>query len=209
MTTLGPLTEASTVISLFKAEIKAKTCTFFITYPPPLQLTDHRYHHRPKCPQFRRRGRAQPRSRQPVSPHPRGRTESKIKPVQDEIAAVAPSVKTSFVHCDISDVASASAAADAILKLAPSIDVVINCAGIMALKNRELSRQGVERQLATNHLGHFVLTNRLMDRLLKAPNPRVVNVTSDGYQLEGVNFDDPNFEVSFCEPREYPVMALT
>jgi NAD(P)-dependent dehydrogenase (short-subunit alcohol dehydrogenase family) len=61
-----------------------------------------------------------------------------------------------------------------------------------------LSREGVESQFATNHLGPFLLTNLIMGKVVAARSPRVVMVASDGHRLSGIRFTDYNFDVSGC-----------
>ncbi|KAK4051407.1 hypothetical protein OIV83_002891 [Microbotryomycetes sp. JL201] len=73
-----------------------------------------------------------------------------------------------------------------------NLDVLVNNAGIMALPERRLSADGYELQLATNHLGHFLFTGLVKDRL-KA-GARIVNVSSLGHRNSPFRFDDPNFE---------------
>lgn len=77
----------------------------------------------------------------------------------------------------------------------PHIDVVVNCAGIMAV-DYKLTKEGFESQFAANHLSHFLLTNLLMDKILASEAPRVVNVTSDGHRLHPIRWADINFDVS-------------
>lgn len=67
------------------------------------------------------------------------------------------------------------------------IDVLINNAGVMAIPRRE-TVDGFEMQLGTNHLGHFALTARLLERL--SPTGRVVNVSSIAHRQGRMNFDD-------------------
>ena len=55
---------------------------------------------------------------------------------------------------------------------------MINNAGIMAIPQRKVTKEGVEMQWAINHLGHFYLTYLLWDRVRKAEKIRVVNVSS-------------------------------
>ncbi|KAK9233847.1 hypothetical protein V1525DRAFT_115672 [Lipomyces kononenkoae] len=65
----------------------------------------------------------------------------------------------------------------------------------MAVKDFETSKEGIEIQFATNHIGHFLLTNLLMPKLEAAsPGARIINVSSGGYVLSEVRFDDLNFE---------------
>jgi len=67
----------------------------------------------------------------------------------------------------------------------------------MALKNYTTSKEGIEMQFAVNHLGHFLLTNLLMPKIIAAgPGARIVNVSSWGHLAAGVRFKDWNFKVS-------------
>jgi NAD(P)-dependent dehydrogenase (short-subunit alcohol dehydrogenase family) len=58
------------------------------------------------------------------------------------------------------------------------IDLLVNNAGVMAVPTREVTADGFERQMATNHLGHFALTGLLLPLLCASPSPRVVTVSS-------------------------------
>jgi NAD(P)-dependent dehydrogenase (short-subunit alcohol dehydrogenase family) len=73
------------------------------------------------------------------------------------------------------------------------LDILINNAGIMG---GELVRNphGYEQQFATNHLGHFQLTQGLLPSLRKAAGARVVEVSSWGHHLSDIRWDDPHFE---------------
>ena len=94
---------------------------------------------------------------------------------------------------DLADLSSVRAAAEQLLADHPRIDVLINNAGIMACPLARTA-DGFELQLATNHLGHFVFTCRLVPALLAAAPSRVVVLSSSGHKRGGINFDDPNFE---------------
>jgi len=59
------------------------------------------------------------------------------------------------------------------------LDVLINNAGVLLLE-KTLSEDGIEKTIATNFLGPFLLTNLLMERLRSAPAGRIVNVVSEG-----------------------------
>ncbi len=63
----------------------------------------------------------------------------------------------------------------------------------------ELTADGHELQLAAGHLGHFVLTNRILPKVLAAKSPRIVNVSSSGNKVEGIRWTDPQF----TEPGSY------
>ncbi|MFD3704150.1 oxidoreductase [Nocardia sp. NPDC058658] len=69
------------------------------------------------------------------------------------------------------------------------VDVLINNAGVMALPLRRTA-DGFEMQFGTNHLGHFALTNLLLDRV----TDRVVTVSSVAHRIGKINLADPNWE---------------
>ncbi len=92
---------------------------------------------------------------------------------------------------DLADRASIDRFADGVLATARAIDLLINNAGIMATPLTRDAR-GYELQFATNHLGHFQLTNRLLPALERR-GARVVSLSSAGHRFSAVDFDDPNF----------------
>eukprot|EP01038_Epipyxis_sp_PR26KG_P012967 gene12967-17388_t len=76
------------------------------------------------------------------------------------------------------------------------IDILINNAGIMALPTREVTKDGLEAQIGTNHFGHFLLTALLYP--IFANNGRIINHSSAAhYQSKGFPFDDVNAEKSY------------
>ncbi|KAK6381663.1 hypothetical protein LTS17_004722 [Exophiala oligosperma] len=123
-----------------------------------------------------------------------GRDIEKIKPVMDKIHNINPEIVTKFVQIHLDSLNSVRHAAQQILNdtSIPKIHVLINNAGIMACPYSK-TEDGIERQFATNHVGHFLLTNLLMPKILAAsPDARVVNVASYGNVLSNV-LDDPSF----------------
>ncbi|RYP66650.1 hypothetical protein DL770_008759 [Monosporascus sp. CRB-9-2] len=128
------------------------------------------------------------------------RTAAKVEPVLAAIREVNPSVKATFVQVDLSDHASVRRAAKEILEATASkIDVLINSAGNMALKEYTVDKQGIEMQLSANHIGHFLLTNLLVPAISAAADAnreygaRIVNLCSLGYLISPFRFDDYNF----------------
>ncbi|KAF7938766.1 uncharacterized protein EAE98_001104 [Botrytis deweyae] len=115
-----------------------------------------------------------------------GRQKTKILSVIFLIRRMNPNINVVWIPLNLLDNDSIRAAADAIKKLEiEKIHVVINNAGVMGVRNYTTSKQGVEGQFAANYLGHFLLTNLLMDRIIaaKEEDAVIVNVGSLGYEL--------------------------
>jgi len=125
-----------------------------------------------------------------------GRSESKVLPVISKISSLNPSITTKFITCDLASQASIRTAAAEINAAFPKIDYVFNTAGVMAVPTYQTSKEGVEMQFASNHLGHFLLTNLIMPKILAAgEGSRIINVSSTGFEMGGVNFEDVNYNV--------------
>jgi NAD(P)-dependent dehydrogenase (short-subunit alcohol dehydrogenase family) len=96
-----------------------------------------------------------------------------------------------LVELDLASLASVRACADKLVKAGKPFDVAIANAGVMACP-KSTTTDGFETQFGTNHLGHFVLMNRIA-ALLK-PGSRLVNLSSAGHRFADVDLEDPNFE---------------
>jgi NAD(P)-dependent dehydrogenase (short-subunit alcohol dehydrogenase family) len=96
-----------------------------------------------------------------------------------------------LVELDLASLASVRACANGLVDDGKSFDLVIANAGVGATPFGKTA-DGFETQWGTNHLGHFVLVNRIAS--LMKPGARLVNVSSSGHRRAGVDLDDPNFE---------------
>ena len=96
-----------------------------------------------------------------------------------------------LVRLDLASLASVRACADALVASGKPFDLVINNAGVMATPFGRTA-DGFETQFGTNHLGHFLLVNRIAS-LLK-PGSRLVCLASAGHRFSDVDLDDPNFD---------------
>ncbi|MFH8738329.1 MULTISPECIES: SDR family NAD(P)-dependent oxidoreductase [unclassified Streptomyces] len=94
---------------------------------------------------------------------------------------------------DLMDPASIDAFAERRLDTHRPLHILINCAGLPAPAQRELDARGYEAQFATNHLGHFQLTLRLLPTLRATHGARVVNVTSGAQRFSDIRWDDLHF----------------
>jgi NAD(P)-dependent dehydrogenase (short-subunit alcohol dehydrogenase family) len=96
-----------------------------------------------------------------------------------------------FVQLDLASLDSVRRCADGLLAASKPFDLIIANAGVMACPKSK-TVDGFETQFGTNHLGHFVLVNRIAS-LLKAGS-RLVNLSSAGHRYADVDLEDPNFE---------------
>jgi NAD(P)-dependent dehydrogenase (short-subunit alcohol dehydrogenase family) len=94
---------------------------------------------------------------------------------------------------DLASLASVRQFTDAVLADGDRIDVLIANAGVMACPFGQTA-DGFEMQFGTNHLGHFVLVNRLTPLLVGSAPSRLVVLSSRGHQRADVDLDDPAFE---------------
>ncbi|AGA28297.1 SDR family NAD(P)-dependent oxidoreductase [Singulisphaera acidiphila] len=102
-----------------------------------------------------------------------------------------------LVALDLASLASVRTCADALRARDEPFDLVIANAGVMATPFGHTA-DGFETQFGTNHLGHFVLVNRIAP--LMRPGARLVNLASSGHRYSDVDLDDPNFERTPYEP---------
>lgn len=97
---------------------------------------------------------------------------------------------------DLADLSSVKAFAEGVRRDHPTLDRLINNAGVMALPLQRTA-DGFEMQLGTNHLGHFALTVRLLDKLLEGENARVVTVSSMAHRFGRMRWKDPNWREGY------------
>src|SRR6201994_4868791 len=91
-----------------------------------------------------------------------------------------------LIELDLGSLKSVRACADALVKAGKPFDVVICNAGVMATPQGKTS-DGFETQFGTNHLGHFVLVNRIASLLQSGS--RLVNLSSAGHRFSDVDLD--------------------
>lgn len=121
------------------------------------------------------------------------RNMAKAEPALSELKKEQPNAIIDLIHLDLASLKSVHAFADAFIAKYDRLDVLINNAGIMMVPYGQ-TEDGFERQLGTNHLGHFALTGLLIDRIKATPNARVVNISSNGHKVGSVDFDNLQYE---------------
>jgi len=123
------------------------------------------------------------------------KAEAATAPVR---AAAANGGGIELVELDLASLVSVRACADALVAAGKPFDLVIANAGVMAPPFGHTA-DGFETQIGTNHIGHFVLVNRIAP--LIASGGRLVNLASSGHRYADVDLDDPNFERTPYDPR--------
>jgi len=102
-----------------------------------------------------------------------------------------------LIELDLANLKSVRACADRLLAKGERFDVVIANAGVMATPFGHTA-DGFETQFGTNHLGHFVLVNRIAS--LIRDGGRLINLSSSGHRYSNVDLEDPNFERTTYDP---------
>nr|XP_043611908.1 short-chain dehydrogenase TIC 32 B, chloroplastic-like [Erigeron canadensis] len=118
--------------------------------------------------------------------------------------------KVDVLQLDLSCLKSVKACADSFLALNLPLNILINNAGIMFCPY-QLSQDGIEMQFATNHLGHFYLTNLLIEKMKDTASNtgiegRIINLSSIAHLRtyeEGIRFDAVNDETSYSDKKAY------
>nr|XP_043632306.1 short-chain dehydrogenase TIC 32 B, chloroplastic-like isoform X1 [Erigeron canadensis] len=118
--------------------------------------------------------------------------------------------KIDVLELDLSALKSVEAFADSFKALNLPLNILINNAGVMFCPY-QLSQDGIEMQFATNHLGHFYLTNLLLDKMKETATTtgiegRIVNLSSIAHRYtyaEGINFDKINDKNSYSDKKAY------
>jgi NAD(P)-dependent dehydrogenase (short-subunit alcohol dehydrogenase family) len=124
---------------------------------------------------------------------------AKAEAATEQVRKDAASAGGSFalIALDLASLASVRACADALLKRGDGFDAIVANAGVMATPFGHTA-DGFETQFGTNHLGHFVLVNRLAPLL--RTGGRLINLASSGHRFSNVDLGDPNFERTKYEP---------
>ena len=130
------------------------------------------------------------------------RNAEKAAKAQQEIKAAAGHENVDVLLADLADLGQVRRAAADFNARYPRLDILVNNAGLILGAQRQLSPQGYELGLATNHLGPFLLTSLLFDKLKASPAARVVNVASAAYRMARPDLAD------FQSTRGYGALAV-
>lgn len=130
------------------------------------------------------------------------RDKGKGEAAASEIRQKSGSDDVHLLVADLSSMQRVREMAKAFLEKYPKLHVLINNAGTF-LPKRVATVDGYEAVFATNHLGHFLLTNLLLDRLKTCAPSRIINVTSDAHKRAEIDFEDLMGEKKYSGFKSY------
>ncbi|KAA1418844.1 SDR family NAD(P)-dependent oxidoreductase [Nocardioides humilatus] len=131
------------------------------------------------------------------------RNQEKAASAVAEIRAAVPDASLELVALDLSSQASVKEAAAQILAAHPSLDLLINNAGVMGIPQVK-TVDGFEMQFGVDHLGHWTLTALLLPALLRTPGSRIVTVTSTAHHMgRAVDPKNPHLEGNYGAWKAY------
>jgi NAD(P)-dependent dehydrogenase (short-subunit alcohol dehydrogenase family) len=121
---------------------------------------------------------------------------------KNKIASKYPNAQLKTMEIDVSSLRSVENFASKFHQQYDRLDLLINNAGIM-MSPYKVTEDGFENQLATNYLGHFALTGRLLPLLTSTAGARVVALSSLSYKWAKIQFDDFHLEQGYSKTKAY------
>jgi NAD(P)-dependent dehydrogenase (short-subunit alcohol dehydrogenase family) len=137
-----------------------------------------------------------------------GRDEARGAAAADEIRQRVPRARIETMTADLSSLASVRRLAAQVLARHERLDVLVNNAGVITVRRR-LTVDGLETTFATNHLGPFLLTNLLLELLVRSAPARVVTVSSAAHkQARMIPWNDLPYGGEVRPAQTYPITKL-
>jgi NAD(P)-dependent dehydrogenase (short-subunit alcohol dehydrogenase family) len=130
------------------------------------------------------------------------RSQSRGEAALSRLREIAPGLKHAIHYADLSRLAELKRVAKEIAVAEPRIDVLINNAGAF-FSQRQVTEDGLELTLATNHLSYFVLTDGLRERLVNSAPSRIVNTSSHAHYRGAIDFDNLQYEHDYKSFQAY------
>jgi NAD(P)-dependent dehydrogenase (short-subunit alcohol dehydrogenase family) len=131
-----------------------------------------------------------------------GRDAAKTERCVEEVRKAAPSAEVTSLLCDFSRQADVRRLAYDVLQRFDRLDVLVNNAGGV-FPQRTVTEDGIEATFAVDHLGYFLLTQLLLERIVRSAPARIVNVASIAHRRATMNFDDLFFERGYGLMKAY------
>jgi NAD(P)-dependent dehydrogenase (short-subunit alcohol dehydrogenase family) len=151
-----------------------------------------------------------------------GRSSTKLEECLDDLRQKFPDDDFRPLILDLSSQGSVRKAAAEVLSWedVPTIDIVINNAGVMNIPECTFSEDGIEMHLATNHVGHFLFTNLIMPKLVASASKgpigatRIINVSSmattvSALRASDVKWEKPSSQIPENERPQFALMKMS
>ncbi|MCA0971420.1 SDR family oxidoreductase [Halobacillus litoralis] len=135
------------------------------------------------------------------------RNEQRGKEALEEAKEQSQRDEVELMLCDLGSLESIRRFADEFNARFDTLDVLINNAGVVSTK-RTTTSDGFEQMLGVNHLGHFLLTNLLLEKIKRAEEGRIVTVSSGAHKVGKIHFDDPHLTKRFNVIKGYAQSKL-
>ena len=116
--------------------------------------------------------------------------------------------KISYIRLDLSSFKSIKECAESFKKQYDHLDILINNAGIIGVRERKTTEEGFESQFGVNFLGHFYFTNLLLGHLKKSKESRVITLSSTMHQFVSVPWEDLLSEKKYFQWKAYSLSKL-
>ncbi|QXE02090.1 SDR family oxidoreductase [Terribacillus sp. DMT04] len=104
--------------------------------------------------------------------------------------------------CDLASFSSIHTCAEVLKSNHPVIDVLLNNAGVVTTK-KQYTEDGLEMMMGVNHLGHFLLTNLLLEPIKAASQGRIIVLSSGAYKIGKISLDEVGESASFTPWQNY------
>ncbi len=124
-----------------------------------------------------------------------------------EVRALSGNSPVELMLCDLGCLADIRRFCEEFKNRFDTLSVLVNNAGVI-LPGRHMTKDGFELQFGVNHLGHFLLTNLLLDTIVKSTPARIINVASGAHKVGRIYFDDVNLEKNYTVVRAYAQSKL-
>jgi NAD(P)-dependent dehydrogenase (short-subunit alcohol dehydrogenase family) len=135
------------------------------------------------------------------------RSKQRGEAALEEVKAGSGSPDIDLMLCDLASLQEIRAFCKTFSERYQRLDVLVNNAGVI-LPGRQVTRDGWEMQFGVNHLGHFLLTNLLLDLMKKSAPSRIVNVSSGAHKIGKIFFTDVNLTDNYSVWRAYAQSKL-
>ncbi|WP_308301746.1 oxidoreductase [Frankia umida] len=130
------------------------------------------------------------------------RNPVKAQEARDRVLAESPDADIHLLELDLNSLTSVRKAAETLLVERPTIDILINNAGVIMLPHGR-TEDGFEQHFGVNHLAHFAFTGLVLPAVLAADAGRIVTVGSNGHRMGKIDFEDIPFERGYKPLRGY------